>query len=378
MSDKRHRLLVLTAAVLGLGVAGSLQAQSLYQQKVEVPTTLEYDSNPALSTSSAGSVSRWRVAPRYTLLRREGADELDLKLGATLEQSSNTALSRNRQNLDGNVQWQHATERSVYVLSAGVTQVALRDALLDETGQLVTDGTRTSRVLAASVQRELTELYTLSGSVNASWNHYSGTTTPDSRQVGASVEFGRALTPGTSVFASANLSNFVPDTPFIANSVMRGVTVGYRSNIPGDPWTWMVSGGGSSYTGPVSDTAAQFAAQAAYQAPRWSASLGFSRGPVTDSLRGTFSPNQQMRAGAEYALTEFTRVGLDLAYNRTRGTLTSATRSVGMRVSTELSPLWRVGFSVRHLQVERSNLFVSTRAASTMASVVLTYSHPDF
>jgi len=370
----------LAAAALGLCLAWPLQAQSLYQQTVELPTGLEYDSNPALTSTPSAGVTRWRVSPSYTLLRRSDADELRLKLGATFERSSNTALSRNRNDLHADTQWQHASERTAYVLGAGVDQSALRDTLLEETGQVfVADGTQTTRRLNASVTHEIDALHSFSAGANARWNRFTVGTLPDSRQVAANVEISRALAPGVSVFASGNVSRYVPEGfAGLASSTMRGVMVGYRNRLPGDPWAWEVSGGVARYTGPFSDTMAQAAAQVSYEGPRWSASLGFSRQPVVDNLRGSFSPNQQLRVGAEYALTELTRIGFDASSVRTSGVRTSTARVVGLRVSTELSPLWRLSLQLRHRQVERANPLLNTRANSTVGSVLLTYSHPDF
>lgn len=372
----RHSFSLIVAA-LGLCSTWPLLAQSLYQQKVEVPMGVEYESNPAL-TSPASSVSRWRVSPNYTLLRRDGADELHLKLGATLEQSSDTTLSRNRRDFDGDVQWQHEAERSVYVLRGGIAQSALRNTLLEETGQLVAaDGTRTTRSLDASFTHEISPLYSLAGGANARWYRYTVGTVPDSRQIGANLELDRALQPGTSMFVAGSLSSYVPDQtiPTASSSVLRSINVGYRSRIPGDPWSWEVSGGAGSYSGPFSDTSVQAAAQVSYEGPRWNASLAYARRPVVDSLRGTFSPNQQLRVSAGYALTEFTRIGVDAAHNRTSGTAPGTTRSVGLQVSTELSPLWRLAVRLRHLQYERGT---GSDAGTTVGGIVLTYSHPDF
>lgn len=365
-----------------------LQAQSLYQQNVEVSTGLEHDSNPGLSPTPAGGVTRWRVSPAYTLLRRDGQDDLTLKIGATLEQSSNTALSRDRR--DGSVrgEWLHTEENTIYSLRGGIDQSALRDVLLQETGQLSTDGTRTTRNIEGFVAHQIDEIHTLSGGLSASWNRYSTDTVPNGRQYGANAEFSRAIQTGRDVYLAGSLSNFRSDSvvPGAAgagvqggmSSTMRGLAVGTRYVAPDDPWSWDVRVGAAHYGAITGNTAATASGQLAYKGARWSTALSFARQPVTDSLRGTFSPNQQVRASVEYALTEFTRIALDASYNRTKGLQTDATRELGVRLSSELTPLWRVSLQLRRLRASHDAIALPTRAGSTIAGLVFTYSHPDF
>lgn len=388
MTASRPLILAVGAALLAW-FALPLQAQSLYQQKVEVSTGLEHDSNPGLSPTSKGGVTRWRLSPAYTLLRRDGQDDLTLKLGATLEQSSNTLLSRDRR--DGSVhgEWQHTAENTIYGLRGGFDQSALRNVLLQETGQFSTDGTRTTRNIEGLVAHQLDELYTLSGGLSASWNRYSSdTTVPNGRQYGANAELSRAIQAGRDIYLAGSLSNFrsdslAPGAPGAGaqggmTSTMRSLAVGTRYAVPDDPWSWDVRVGATHYNAITGNSAATASGQLGYKGARWSTTLSFAHQPVADSLRGTFSPNQQVRASVEYALTEFTRLGLDASYNRTKGLQTDATRELGLRLSSELTPLWRVSLQLRRVRASHDAIALPTRAGSTIAGLVFTYSHPDF
>lgn len=382
MASRRAVPFALGAALLAWpGLA--LHAQSLYQQRVEVSSGVEHDANPALTSDSKGGVTRWRVSPSYSLLRRDGPDDLTLKLGTTLEQSSNTALSRDRR--DGNAlgEWQHASEKTLYVLRAGVEQSALRDVLLQETGQLSTDGTRTTRRAEATAVHQLDDIHTLSAGLNARWDRYTSGTAPDGRQYGLNAEFSRAIRPGRDVYLSGSLSSFasdnlVPGTSGSLHTLMRGLSVGNRYAAPDDPWSWDVRVGASRLSGATGDTMATAVGQLAYKAPRWSAAVSIARQPVPDSLRGTFSPNQQARVTLDYALTEFTRVALDASYNRTKNTQIDTSRELGLRVSTELSPAWSMALQVRRIRVSQDAMALPTRAGSTVTGLVLTYLNPDF
>ena len=387
----RQTFLSLGAALLAASPWLPLQAQSLYQQRLQVATGLERDSNPGVSTPPKGGVMRWRVSPEYSLLRRDGQDDLTLKLGATLEQSSNTDLSRDRR--DGNVQgeWQHTAEHTIYLLRGGFSQAALRNVLLQETGQLSNDGTRTTRSLEGLVVHQLSELYTVTGGVNAQWNRYSGRAAPDGRQWTLNGELGRAIAPGRDVYFSGALSRFAADSLASSvpgglvqpanNSTLGNLSVGTRYASPDDPWFWDVRAGAAHYRSSLSNstsTSATVVAQAGYKAPRWSLSLSLARQPVPDALRGTFSPNQQVRASAEYLLTEFTRVALDASWNRTKGLQTDTTRELGLRVSSELTQLWTLSLQLRRVNAAHDAIVVPTRGGATIAGVVLTYTHPDF
>ena len=387
----RQAFFPLGVALLAASPWLPLQAQSLYQQRLQVSSGLERDSNPGVNTPAKGGVTRWRVSPEYSLLRRDGQDDLTLKLGATLEQSSNTALSRDRR--DGNVQgeWQHTAENTIYQLRGGFSQAALRNVLLQETGQLSNDGTRTTRSLEGLVVHQLSELYTVSGGATAQWNRYSGNTAPNGRQFSINGELGRALAPGRDVylagaisrFAADSLASSVPGGPVqpANNSTLANLSVGTRYAAPDDPWFWDARVGAARYRSSLSagtSTSATVVAQAGYKAPRWSLSLSLARQPVPDALRGTFSPNQQARVSAEYLLTEFTRVALDASWNRTKGLQTDTTRELGLRVSSELSQLWTLSLQLRRVNAAHDAIAVPTRGGATIAGVVLTYTHPDF
>lgn len=382
MKGRRFPLLGLSAVWMA-AAPGLVLAQSLYQHKVSVDMGLERDSNPTLSTTGRG-VSRLRMTPHYTLLRSDGADDLSLNLGATLERSSDTTLSQNRKDADVRVQWQHAAESTTYTTNAGYQQSALRDALLQETGQQVgVDGTRTVRNLGFSVMHMLDPLYRVSGGLQAQWSSFTGNTMPDSRQLSASAELSRALAPGQEMFVGGELSSYAPDRlpgQLSQNSVMRSAVIGYRSQIAGSPWDWSVSGGAASYTGPFSDTTAKGEIRIGYTGERWNTSASWSRQPVTDTLRGSFSQNQQMRLTAEYAWSELTRIALEASHNRTQSTQQDTSKVLGLRVSHDLSPLWSMGLHLSRTQVRRAGAssIGAPQASGHSVGVVLTYTHPDF
>jgi hypothetical protein len=375
-----------TIAALGAGLAAPAWAQSQYQHNVSMPTGLEYDSNPRLTADDAGGVYRLRLSPSYTLLRKAGADELRLKLGAVVEQSSDTALSRNRQDGNAQVEWRREADAMFYVLRAAYEQSAARAALLEETGQLSDDGTRTTRSLGATLVRELDVRHSLSGGVDLKWSRYDFGRTPDNRLASANLEWSRALAPGQEGFVSGNVSHYAPDAASVPglpassgqSTLQRGVMVGYRSQEPGGVWNWSVRAGVASYNGPFSDTSAQGEARLGYEGQRWSGSASVSHMPMANNLLGSFAPNTQARLRAEYRLTEFTRVAIDASHNRTKASQTDATRQLGLQVSTELSPQWRVSAQLRHTQVDRRSPTLASQASSRTASLVFTYLHPDF
>lgn len=385
-----HRRAACIAAVLGAGLSAQAWAQSQYQHNVTAPTGLEYDSNPALTAdnpgANSGGVYRLRVSPSYTLLYKNAADELRLKLGAVIEQSSDTALSRNRRDGNAQVEWRRESESMLYTLRAAYEQSAARAALLEETGQLTDDGTRTTRSLAATVARELDLRHTLIGSFEVKWNGYDFGRTPDHRLTSAGLEWSRALAQGEDWFVAGNLAHYAPDAASVPglpaasaqSSQQSGLMLGYRSKPAGSVWEWQVRAGVARFTGPFSDTMAQGELRLGYQGQRWNSAALLSRLPVANNVLGSFAPNTQATLRTEYSLTESTRVALEASHKRTKATQTDSTRVLGLSLSTELSPLWRLTAQVRHTQVDRSTAAVATQASGRAASLVFTYLHPDF
>lgn len=372
------------------GVAASLPGiglgQSLYQHRITAPVGLSYDANPGLSETDAGGVYRVRVSPSYTLSRNAGGDEFQLKLGAVIEQSSNTALSRNRQDGNARLSWRTASDTTSWGWHAAYEQSAARAALLEETGQLSDDGTRTTRGLGAQLAHELDERHMLSVLADVKWHAYDFGHTPDHRLSSAQVELSRAASPGQDWFVSAGVSQYAPDTVASTGAVhgtapqslQRGLLLGYRSQVDGSPWDWQIRAGVARFTGAFSDTMPQGEAKLGYQSPRWHYSASMSRLPVANNLLGSFAPNTQTRLRAEYQLTEYTTVAVDASHNRTQASQTEATRQLGMQVSTDLSPLWRMTAQLRGTRAERHIAGLPTQASNRSASLVFTYLHPDF
>ncbi len=365
---------------------GMGQAQSLYQHRVTAPVGLSYDSNLGLSETSPGGVYRLHVSPSYTLTRKAGGDELDLKLGAFLEQSSDTAISRNRQDGNARLSWRTASDTTLWGWHAAYEQSAARAALLEETGQLSDDGTRTTRALGAQMAHELDERHVLSLIADVKWHTYDFGNTPDHRLGNAQVEWSRAAAPGHDWLVSASVSQYAPDTvaatgaahATATNSVQRGLLLGYRSQVQGSPWDWQIRAGVARFTGTFSDTMPQGEAKLGYQNPRWRHSASLSRLPVANNMLGSFAPNTQARWRTEYRWSEYTTLALDASHNRTQASQTGATRQLGLQVSTELSPLWRMTAQWRNTQADRFVAGVPAQASNHSASLVFTYLHPDF
>lgn len=371
---------------MGVGLPVHSVAQSMLQHRITAPVGLEYDSNPTLTDNSSGGVYRLRTSPSYEVVRKSGRDELQLKLGALIEQSSNTALSRHRQDGNARVDWRRESEVMTVGVHLAYEQSAARAALLEETGQLSDDGTRTSRSVGAVLARELDERNQLSGVFEAKWSGYDFGATPDHRLTSGQIEWSRTRAEGQAWFASASMSQYAPDTAAWAglpnaganSSWQRGLMLGYRSQPAGSPWDWKVSWGVARFTGAFRDTMPQGEAKLGYRGPRWAYSASLSRLPVANNLLATFSANTQARLRAEYRLTDLTTVAVDASDNRTRSSQTDASRQLGLQVSTELSPHWRMSAQIRSTQVDRRTGAMPTQASRHSAGLVFTYLHPDF
>lgn len=379
--------LLRAALVLPGCLALGAQAQSPYQHSLSLAMGVEYDSNPRLTAEPAGGVSRLILRPRYTLLSKHGSDELQLKLGAALEQSSNAMLSRHRRDGDALLEWRGEAESLSYSLQAGYERSAARTALLEETGQVGGDGTRTVRKIGAQGVRELGERQSLSGSLDMRWVKHELVQLPNHRLTQAELEWSVAHAPGQDWFAAGSLSHYRPEYPAQdaaaqapgQNSLLRGLMLGYRFKPPGQvPWSWQVRAGAAHYGGPFSDTMVQAEIKLAYQGERWSSSATLARLPVVDNINGAFAPNRQARLRAEYAWTQDTRLAWDASCNRLTGRQSEAARTLGMELSTDISSLWRATAQLRHTQVDRDTPGAGGQASARGASLIFTYLHPDF
>lgn len=382
-----RRLLVACGWAACLVGSVCAHAQSLYQHSLSLSSGLTFDSNPRLDPEPSGSAYKLRLSPRYGLTRKAGADEFKLKLGTVVEQSSNTTLSRHRRDGDAQLEWHRESAAMLYGLRAGYEQSDARAALLEETGQLSADGTRRTRWLGATVSRQLDARHAVVGFLDAKWNRYDFGNAPDHRLVSAGWEWSRTMAEGQEWFVLGSLARYAPDTPGeqmagasspAEDSQQRGLMLGVRSKVPGTSWDWLVRAGVVQFNGPFSDTTAQAEARLGYQGLRWNTALAMSRLPVANNTLGSFATHQQARVRTEYALTEFTQLALDATHNRTTSTQTETAWVVGLQLSSEISPWWRVTAQVKRTEVNRNLAAGDMRARSNGASLVFHYSHPDF
>jgi hypothetical protein len=124
------------------GASPLLEAASL-ESSVDLTTAVEYDSNAAFVPDEiAEAVWRGIATPTLTVVRGGDGPRLELDAAVRLQSSSNTDISRNRQDPNVGLRWLRQGLRSEFSLEARYREASTRQTEIDDTNLLVLDGTK--------------------------------------------------------------------------------------------------------------------------------------------------------------------------------------------------------------------------------------------
>ena len=361
------------AALVGtaLLLAGAAPADT-ERHSFSMPTGIDHDDNPNLLSSGERGVTRYRVSPQYQLVRQGDTDTLTLTAGATLERSSDTTLSADRDDPRLSLDWQTETPTRHYGLQVSHEQSSSRSSDLAETGLITADTTRTTQTLGGNWGLSLSDSARLV--FNGSWQtvrHDSAAST-DYDTTRLSARYQLQLSERDDASLSLNASQYKPQSGGGADSRNLSLVAGYQSRLS-ENLNWTASFGAVRITGAQRDTDWEGSLGANYSGELHSASASLGRSVSASGAAGGFAPSDRLQLQWGYELSEKSRLNLSGQWSRFRGTSPSDTTTLALGYSRELSPFWRLGFSLERQRVDRT-----TSASATQVGFTLTYSHPDF
>lgn len=362
---QRHFLLAV--------VLGGLPLSCLAQHSVSVPIEIEHSSNPALTADDPVGVTRYRVSPQYTIENQQGPNLTRFSFGGVLERSSNTAISDNR--ADPNVSL--AVERALPVgalgLRASVSESSTREEEFTESGRVTSDATQRNILLDGTWTRELSEVARLEVGLGLAKVRYDTPSFVGYREARTSLGIGYDLMEDTELSATLAAARLTPDQE-LARSSRRGFAVGLSTRLSqalrvvAEVGTVRTSGLRSS-----SDPSLSFRMD--YEGERLTTALEFARTTSASGSLGGYSGARTVGWTAEYPLSERTSVNLSASRARSLEPGSAVGISLVIGVRQALSEFWSVSGRLGRLESRPTG---AGAARSTVAGLILTYSHPDF
>lgn len=367
------RITGVATAFLILPFAGMVQA-STWQSSVVLPATVEYDSNPLLLTSGEEGVTRTIIAPDYSLVGTFDRDQLRLGLGVRVLRSSDRDIIDNREDPNVSLGWQRETETGGYGLTAQYNESSTLSSAVQDTGVVTTtDGTQKMYVLAGNWRRALTERSTLSNETRYSSATYDIDTLTGYDELSSNLIWTYAWSERTDVYTGVGAKRYEPDDDTLASasnsySPVVGLKYQFSERLQGD-----VHVGVNEVSGDDGGRRGEGGLSLNYRGERVDASLSAERSTVA-SAEGGFSEIDSVRGEWGYALSEVSRVGLDAAWQDSKGQTPNTFQSYGAWASRELSPFCDLRLSLMYKERQQDGL---SDAVGTIIGMTLTYRFPD-
>jgi hypothetical protein len=360
------------------------------EQRVSVPMTGAYDSNPQMVAGGEGAYIA-RLAPQYTLTHISDANEFALSLGAVIARSSNQTVFQDQNDPNASLGWKHLTPTSEFSLNALYRQESARQAEFIQSGLVVPDTTRTTKGVVAGWTSQLTERLNYTLGADYSTISYDDTIPSLTRLIDYDTYGGRfslayEITPRDEVYWLSNGSRYQPNvsglvsgTDLASDSTAYGSMLGYKQRVS-DAIDWDIRAGWLTITGPEDDSTWQGNLRVTYTGEQSRLGVDVGRFANPTGTAGGYLLSNQVRAAYSYDLSERTTVGFDGSWIKNEETrfypdATTAT-VVGVSGSHELDQFW----SLRLVAQRRYSDYDNFRSSATgnLISLSLIYTHPDF
>lgn len=345
------------------------------EQSVTLPLTLEFESNPTLSSTNEQVISRLVLVTDYSVLVNQDTEQWLAEASVRFEKSSDQAISQDRNDPSLNLGWTHNYETGQFGLTTFLSEQSTRVSEFTDSGLLSGDNTRKTRVISANWLNSLSERASLSLNGSVTKVEFDGLATAglvNFRNESFNTSFNYALSEQTEVYTQLFYSRYKPEGANVLNSETQGFNLGMTWNV-NEKFNMGVSAGTNEVKSTARTKSWQAALNMQYTTPRTNSQFSLSRSQSPGST-GSITENNQMIADWSYNLSEkeeltFSgRWGENLTPNKTE------TKSLEAKYTRQISLLWN--FSLSGIHRNRNDAATSVSSNSIMAGLI--YNLSDF
>lgn len=353
-------------------------SESRWIYSLSVPSDLEYDSNPLMSSTQSQSVTRLRTMPQLHARYQGDRDELEINGGIALERSSDPQVSADRQDPRVRADWRHATPVGGYGMYMALEQEAYRSADVAVQVPRELDGTRRLVDFGANWTYTVDPNHTLSANAHQERVTFDAGQIADYWLSAATVQFSGVTSERTSWYTSAAAQSYRPAaTPGLPssheNSGSFGVLAGYRRALT-ESMDLDLGAGLVRFTGPLPDTGWQGTAKLTYKGPRLDAWMEASRRPDVDTASSRMSLTSIARVGVRYALDERSGLGLTASASRFHAFEDTSAKELTAVYDRQLTRFWSMAVRAQY----RARTDQAGSATANLVSLTVKYLNPDF
>jgi hypothetical protein len=345
------------------------------QNALTVPVEILHTSNPSLTPEGEGSVNLFRVSPRYSIVRVDGAVRSEISLGAVLERSSNTALSAHRSDPQLGVDWLWSAPTSQLALRGRLQEEATRTAEFDSTGRVTVDSTRRTGEVGGDWSQDLSPITRLTLGAAHAQVDYETPLLVGYRESSTSATIERSLAEDARISVEARYGRLRPeDLLLFTEGTRSSLFLDYETALS-ELWTAGLGVGRVRTTDETRRNTTVGRLLLTYRGERLSSTLDWHREVAPSGAVGGYARTDGFRWTNGLALTSDTELSVSFARSRSLEEGGSIGRVASIVLRSALTQFWTMSLGYENRQ---STPAVGPKARGNAVSIGFSYSHPDF
>ena len=376
VAQKIRYQLILSVSMFLLCVATNTSAA--VQQSLTIPLSLEYNSNPRLSTSNGQSVDRVILVPDYSITSSQGSNQWFAQASLRLEQTSDQTISQNRNDPSLNLGWTHDYETGQFGINALVDSQSTRVSEFADSGLVSEDNTRNTRRLSLNWLNNLSERtsLTLNGiATNVTFDDLATTGLVNYRNELVNARFSYDLSEQVVTFTQLSFSRYKPQGLTGVNSEIKSADIGLTWNV-NEKFNMTTSAGINEIKSEGSIQGIgrwQAMLNMQYTTLLTNSHLSLSKNYIPGST-GIINETNQITAGWTYSLSDKENLVVDISWYQNLTLNETVTKSLAANYTRQISLSW--GFRLSAVYRNRNDNLTTASSNSIMTSII--YNLPDF
>ena len=345
----------------------------------EVVTGTTHSDNGALSADNKRAVQSVSVAPAWKRRWLSGQDDVSIKLGATLERSSDPESRLNRTDPAAEWRWQHFGAQSELDTLLEYRNDSARAAALSESGQRVSEDTRTTKGARAQYSYQLSERQTAGVTLSHQRVAFDKRTQADYTNTALAATLKHRFSEFTDATVGVDGSEYSPErsaaAPVATQAQRFGASLTLRRQLSeqlqasGQLGVLRIERKGQDSIGTW-----QGSADLTHTAQRFTTRFSAGRSSIIDNSTGGYSVSDSVNIQSDLALSETRSVGAQFGWRHTAGLLDTTSRTLGLTYSDQLNERWRLNVNGGRRVLDRQE---PTAVTEHYLGAQLTYRTPD-
>ena len=339
-----------------------------YEQTYGVASTIDYDSNPTLSSKNKQSLFRYNLTPTYSFSKIDEVQHLIIDAALNLQRSSNSQISSDRKDPTFNVAWLYSGERNTYDAIFNYAKSSTRFSELTESGAIQRDGSALNKSLSVGWGRSISEV--LNSKINASISDstFSGANLNSYQSKSVSANLNYAYSLYASPFVQASFSDYKTQLTPTRNS--SSYIIG-STFLLSDRLSWNFNTGlnisSSSGTGFIGKLGAN------YQNEYSTLSVVIDRAVSATGLNDS-QKSDSFNLAYNYTLNDLSSIGAAVSFRNTQSIFASKIRTLDGYYSKKINPNW----DMRVTLSDRDYVTNTDSAHGNIIGFSLIYKYPSF